>query len=222
MMKCEWILCPVCGSKTRNKIRKDTVLENYPLYCPKCRQERLIKVDNLKITVIKERDAEFTEPMKFWNESANHRLFFVSYLKEQTHQIKKTIFGWVILLYPKLPSEFVFKFGGIFYVLFLGSYLSAHTKQNLSIHSISENGRKPVKKISASATVLLTLKVEVQSPYNRITISYNRKGHRAFAVFLLSIFVGKCRRAVSDMRCRSPPLHLDFLHFKNSDGRYLW
>lgn len=84
------------------------------------------------------------------------------------------------------------------------------------------NGRKPVKKISASATVLLTLKVEVQSPYNRITISYNRKGHRAFAVFLLSIFVGKCRRAVSDMRCRSPPLHLDFLHFKNSDGRYLW
>ena len=47
MMKCEWILCPVCGSKTRNKIRKDTVLENYPLYCPKCRQERLIKVDKL-------------------------------------------------------------------------------------------------------------------------------------------------------------------------------
>lgn len=135
---------------------------------------------------------------------------------------KKTIFGWVILLYPKLPSEFVFKFGGIFLCPFSGSYLSAHTKQNLSIHSISENGRKPVKKISASATVLLTLKVEVQSPYNRITISYNRKGHRAFAVFLLSIFVGKCRRAVSDMRCRSPPLHLDFLHFKNSDGRYLW
>ncbi|ENJ1341894.1 hypothetical protein AB0404_001808 [Campylobacter coli] len=33
MMKCEWILCPVCGSKTRNKIRKDTVLENYPLSC---------------------------------------------------------------------------------------------------------------------------------------------------------------------------------------------
>ena len=26
-------------------------------------------------------------------------------MKEQTHQIKKTIFGWVILLYPKLPSD---------------------------------------------------------------------------------------------------------------------
>ena len=120
------------------------------------------------------------------------------------------------------PLNLFLNLEGFFYVLFSGSYLSAHTKQNLSIHSISENGRKPVKKISASATVLLTLKVEVQSPYNRITISYNRKGHRAFAVFLLSIFVGKCRRAVSDMRCRSPPLHLDFLHFKNSDGRYLW
>ncbi|MCW1600562.1 conjugal transfer protein [Campylobacter coli] len=43
-MKCEWILCPVCGSKTRNKIRKDTVLENYPLYCPKCRQEKIILI----------------------------------------------------------------------------------------------------------------------------------------------------------------------------------
>lgn len=35
----QWILCPLCGNKTRNKIREDTVLKNYPLYCPKCRQE---------------------------------------------------------------------------------------------------------------------------------------------------------------------------------------
>ena len=34
--KTEWILCPICNSKTRNKIRDDTVLKNYPLYCPKC------------------------------------------------------------------------------------------------------------------------------------------------------------------------------------------
>lgn len=32
-----------------------------------------------------------------------------------------------------------------------------------------------LKKISASAAVLLTLKVEVQSPYNRICISHNRE-----------------------------------------------
>lgn len=49
----EWILCPVCGSKTRDRIRKDTVLINYPLYCPKCRQETLINAKQLNISVIK-------------------------------------------------------------------------------------------------------------------------------------------------------------------------
>ena len=61
--------------------------------------------------------------------------------------------------------------------LFSGGCPSAYIKQSLSIHSISGTGRKPVKKIPASATVLLTMKVEVQSPYNRISISHNRKGH---------------------------------------------
>ena len=52
MGKVEWILCPFCGIKTRNKVREDTVLKNYPLYCPKCRQERLIEVKNLHVTVV--------------------------------------------------------------------------------------------------------------------------------------------------------------------------
>lgn len=39
MTKSEWVRCPVCGSKTRNRIREDTVLKNYPLYCAKCKQE---------------------------------------------------------------------------------------------------------------------------------------------------------------------------------------
>lgn len=37
MDKTEWIRCPVCGSKTRDRLREDTVLKNYPLYCPKCK-----------------------------------------------------------------------------------------------------------------------------------------------------------------------------------------
>ena len=53
-MKTEWILCPFCGSKTRNKVREDTILENYPLYCPKCKQESMIKAKGLEITIIKE------------------------------------------------------------------------------------------------------------------------------------------------------------------------
>ncbi|HBI61503.1 MAG TPA: hypothetical protein DDY31_09870 [Lachnospiraceae bacterium] len=54
----EWIYCPVCGNKTRDRLRKDTVLKNYPLYCLKCRQETLIEAKKLKITVIKEQDAK--------------------------------------------------------------------------------------------------------------------------------------------------------------------
>ena len=48
-----WILCPACGSKTRDKIREDTVLKNFPLYCPKCKQESLINAKDLQVTVIK-------------------------------------------------------------------------------------------------------------------------------------------------------------------------
>ncbi len=50
--KTEWILCPMCNSKTRNKIREDTALKNFPLYCPKCRRETLIDVQNLKTIVV--------------------------------------------------------------------------------------------------------------------------------------------------------------------------
>ena len=53
-----WLLCPFCNSKTRLKIRFDTELKNFPLYCPKCRQESLITVKHMQITVIKEPDAK--------------------------------------------------------------------------------------------------------------------------------------------------------------------
>ncbi len=53
----EWILCPICKSKTRNKIRKDTEIKNFPLYCPKCKKETLISIEDLEIKII-EPDAE--------------------------------------------------------------------------------------------------------------------------------------------------------------------
>lgn len=62
-MKLEWIRCPICGSKTRDRIRSDTIMKNYPLYCPKCKQETLINVKELQVTVIKEPDAKDAEPM---------------------------------------------------------------------------------------------------------------------------------------------------------------
>lgn len=57
-MKLEWLLYPICKSKTRLQLRKDTELKNFPLYCPKCKQESLIDVKGLHITVIKEPDAK--------------------------------------------------------------------------------------------------------------------------------------------------------------------
>lgn len=53
----KWVRRPICGNKTRVKIREDTVPANFPLYCPKCKQETLIEVTQLKISVIKEPDA---------------------------------------------------------------------------------------------------------------------------------------------------------------------
>ena len=57
MIAREWVRCPICSNKTRDRIREDTVLINYPLYCPKCKQETLIEVKSLQITVITEPDA---------------------------------------------------------------------------------------------------------------------------------------------------------------------
>ena len=44
MEKEKWVLCPICNNKTRIKVRPDTVLENFPLFCPKCKQETIISV----------------------------------------------------------------------------------------------------------------------------------------------------------------------------------
>lgn len=58
MKREKWLLCPVCGNKTRLKLREDTILENFPLYCPKCKQETLINVQQMNMSIIKEPDAQ--------------------------------------------------------------------------------------------------------------------------------------------------------------------
>lgn len=42
-MDVQWIICPI--------------LKNYPLFCPKCKQERLIDAEAMKVSVVKEPDA---------------------------------------------------------------------------------------------------------------------------------------------------------------------
>jgi len=58
--KTEWIRCPVCGNKTRLQIREDTELKNFPLYCPKCKQESLIEAKDLQVTVVKRLEAKMS------------------------------------------------------------------------------------------------------------------------------------------------------------------
>ena len=54
----KWALCPICNNKTRIKVRPDTVLENFPLFCPKCKRETIINVKHFNTAVIKEPDAQ--------------------------------------------------------------------------------------------------------------------------------------------------------------------
>ncbi|MDE1548698.1 cysteine-rich KTR domain-containing protein [Jeotgalibaca caeni] len=58
MKEAHWIFCPLCGGKTRLKIREDTVLKNLPIYCPKCKQETLVSVKSLDLSIIEEPDAK--------------------------------------------------------------------------------------------------------------------------------------------------------------------
>ena len=57
MEEFQWILCPICKRKTRIRIRKDTELKNFPLFCPKCKQEALILTKFKHFVIIKQRTA---------------------------------------------------------------------------------------------------------------------------------------------------------------------
>ena len=56
-IKTEWVKCPICGNKTRDKMREDTVVKKFPLFCPKCKKESLIEIEDLVVKVIQEPDA---------------------------------------------------------------------------------------------------------------------------------------------------------------------
>ena len=43
------VRCPVCNGETGVKVFEDTVLLNFPLICPCCKQETIINVVRLKL-----------------------------------------------------------------------------------------------------------------------------------------------------------------------------
>ena len=56
--KQEWVYCPVCGNKTRLRLREDTVLTHFPLFCPKCKKESLIDAKEYVVKEIKPIDKQ--------------------------------------------------------------------------------------------------------------------------------------------------------------------
>ena len=55
--KAQWLLCPECGAKTRIQVLPHTVLEDFPLFCPKCRYTCVICFKGGKTTDIRLSDA---------------------------------------------------------------------------------------------------------------------------------------------------------------------
>lgn len=49
----QWVLCPVCGGRTKTKVFEDTVLVNFPLYCPKCKKELRVNVAKFRMVLSK-------------------------------------------------------------------------------------------------------------------------------------------------------------------------
>ena len=55
--KTDWLCCPRCGGKTRTQVRLHTVLEDFPLFCPKCRYTCVIRFKDGKTEEMKTPDA---------------------------------------------------------------------------------------------------------------------------------------------------------------------
>jgi len=53
----KWVLCPICGAKTRLQLLPETELKSFPLFCPKCGRESIINVKNF-IMKTKQPDAK--------------------------------------------------------------------------------------------------------------------------------------------------------------------
>ena len=67
-LKLNWLRCPRCGGKTRTQLRPHTVLEDFPLFCPKCRYTCVIRFQNGKTEEIEMPDA-YTQcrPQSLWD-----------------------------------------------------------------------------------------------------------------------------------------------------------
>ena len=198
----KWILCPACGGKTRNRIRKDTLLLNYPLYCPKCKQETLIAAKDLRITVVERPDAQtqsrWTRKISCGSPALSIALIWI------VRQIKKTELWRAVLSCLYIALQTRFEFGGIFMCWSAVTTLLLIRSSDY-LHGTAQPRGWSVKKIHSGSWPPYTLKVEPKSLHNRICFSFIRNGLTAFADFFVSLFVRKQDKPTSGIGCRSPP-----------------
>ena len=107
-----------------------------------------------------------------------------------------------------------------FYVLFRQLFICSYEAKNLSIHSISENGRNQLKIYSANGTSHLESRSTTSSTTELIfaTVKGRAEPLRFFFVDFVESAVGLF--LICGVVLRSSPS--GFYDFKNSDGRYLW
>lgn len=48
-----WVACPVCGRKTRYRVRADTVAIRLPIWCHICKHETVVGIAQGKVNVLK-------------------------------------------------------------------------------------------------------------------------------------------------------------------------
>lgn len=53
----QWLQSPACERKIHIWVREDTEFKKFLIYCPKCKQERLINLKQFRITLLQELDA---------------------------------------------------------------------------------------------------------------------------------------------------------------------
>ena len=47
----QWVHCPICGGKTRTKIREDTEAKNLPVLCKICKKESVVDIKDGKAEI---------------------------------------------------------------------------------------------------------------------------------------------------------------------------
>ena len=89
----QWILCPVCHGKTRTQFRKDTVLQNFPFFCPKCKRSFLISLRECKTEYEVKPDAKTQSWI--WREIRFALRYFISANRRRTQTMKRTLTNYL-------------------------------------------------------------------------------------------------------------------------------